>query len=347
MYVHGLGVVGGTAGLPYGARTHAPAWANGEAVTTSYQRWHDGITYRATTTGTTSGTSPLDDSAVSWATVDDTYAIYNEKYLSDVSEPTWAIMLALNGETEEDFGGDIHGNVTLANTEIRVNNLPISLTDYLPLYAEDIMVVQTSEAAHTATPATVVADIVMRYGVMAGGHFPYNNKIIPKFTGQMGWYYPAMLPLYHYHVGQDFRYQLRRCLVQGMGAVKPSDYYGQTNPKFGENRSLEMLGLVDIKSPAGASGVPASDKDGEFKVAVSLQVTRGTMLDFAEAGATTYWDMNTSGADVSAGGYSGMLCKGYFRASDGSVKRDLAVDDVIEVDAIYRVTMHRGTAGEP
>jgi len=345
-YPQAILFTGGAAGLPGGAKTHAPTWVDGETVTSSDQRWWAGITYRATVSGTTSGTSPLDDTGVTWATVADTYALMNEPYLLDVSEPTWAIWLALNGQPEEDFGGDIHGGVTLVDTIISVDGNVVTLQDDLPVYAVDIEVKQTATLAHTAAPATPVADAVMTYGCRPGGDFPYLNRLIPRFAGLRGLYYCGMLPLYHYLVDGSV-YLARRCLLQFGGSARPSDYYGTANPQFGPGNSLQQLALVEIASPEGAGGGPASDKEGPFFAAVSLEMTRDSMENFEGPGAGTSWDMNTSGVDVSGGGYTGMTVKGYFRVSDGTTKKAVSAGDVIEARGVYRVRLHRGSAGNP
>jgi hypothetical protein len=347
MYAQGLAVVGGTAGLPLGARTHAPLWVSGESVEVSYQRWYEGVTYRATTQGITVGSSPLDDTAVTWVEVSDTYAIYSEEYLRDVSEPTWAVWLAMDGNTEEDFGGDIHGGINLSNTTLLLNNYPVTLTDYLPLYGDSIEVIQEGIGYHSASPEVPIFTATMTYNTLAGGDFGYRNQLKFLTNGFMGAYYPAMLPLYHYNVAENFRYQLRRATVQGASASIPSDYYGQTNPQQGNTTGLQLLGLVDVKSPKGSGGIPHTDTQGEFTLAVSLEVTAPSLLSFELDGARAFWDMNTGSADPTLNGYIGLLCKGYFCASDGTIKKPIVANETLTVDGIYRVRMSRGSAGEP
>lgn len=413
-YPQAILFTGGAAGLPAGEKTHAPTWEDGEAVLSSDQRWWAGTTYRATSAGTTDGTSPLDDAGVSWTSVADTYALTNEPYLLDVSEPNWAIWLALNGQPEEDFGGDIHGGVTLNEMIVSVDGSIIALQQDLPVYASDIDVKQISTLAHTAEPGTPVANAVMTYGCRPGGDFPYSNRITLLYDGLRGLYYCGMLPLYHY-LAIGFKFLTRRCMVQfGLGA-RPSNYYGIANPKFGQSNSLQSLALLELGSPKGASGIPAADKEGDFFAAVSLEMTRDSMENFEGSGATTYWDMNTSGVDpryrqftgsisgttltvsaigagdrpalsvgtsltgpgvaigtiitglgtgtggagtytinisqtvssaaLLAGGYTGMAVKGYFRVSDGTTKKVISAGDVIEARGVYRVRLHRGTAG--
>lgn len=345
MYPQAILATGGGAGLPGGDKTHAPTWANGEAVLSTDQRWWEGVTYRATNSGTTSGTSPLDDTGVTWAVVADTYATFNEKYLVDISEPTWAAWLSVNGQPEEDFGGDIHGGVTLTETEVLADGLVVSPPDYTAIYASEITVKQKATAAHTGDPSTVIADLEMIFGCVPGGVFPYANRITPRSTALLGLYYPAMMPLYHYYA-DGFVYLVRRCLAQGKGAAKPSDYYGQANPAFGAGNGLQLMALVELGSPRGAGGVPAVDKEGRFIAAVSLEVTRDTMLNFENDGARSFWDMNTGGSDPSGGGYSGSALKAYFRAKTGDVKKTIAAGEHIQARGVYRVSLQSGTVAD-
>lgn len=349
MHAQGLTAVGGQAGLPWGERTHAPKWANGEVVQASYQRWWQGVSYRATGPGTTSGTSPLNDTGVGWAVVADTYAGTSERYLADVSEPFWAIWLALNGNAEEDFGGDIHGNVILDTLTVSMGGQAITPTDYEPVYARNIEVKQDGRGVHAAAPGVAVFTYTQTYSAVPGGTFPYRNTIRPIYSGSMGLYYPGMLPIYHYQPGSGFRFSLRRAIVQNKAPAIPSDYYRQSNPRYGNNNSLQIMGLVELGSPRGAGGVPAADKTGAFFAAVSLEMTRASMLDFTEAGALTYWDMNTGGADPSdpEQGFQGMLCKGYFRARTGNFKRPVMAGVPIVAEGIYRVRLFTGSAGDP
>lgn len=350
-YPNALIVSGGSAGMPFAAQTMAPPWVTGEAVLTNYQRTVDGVNLRATAGGTTGASKPSaaggSDGAVTWAvTAPDNYRLVSDIELVDVSEPWFAIWMALNGQTEEDFGGDIHGGTTLDTLTVLVDGREVTPTAYVPLYGSTITIRQKVNAAHTAAPATTVATFTIDYTVAPGGDYRYKTEMKALYSGLIGLFYPGMLPMYAY-LPSLTGYRVRRCLVPSMAPVKPNTYAGQANPKYGELPALQLACLSQLGVTRGSGGVPAADQTGDRFVCHSLEMTRDSMLGYANTGATAYWDMNTSGVDARAGGFTGHLVKGYFRANDGSVKIAIAANQKLIWEGVYRSRMFLGQAGDP
>ena len=347
--LNSIRVISTNNGLPLQEHTTPPPYVSGKSYQEHERVRVNGRLYYSTADGVSGGTPPsheiageanaVADGPISW--VYETFDVFgeDETYISrPVSEPIFAAWLSFDGETEEDFGGDQHENHRAATLRIAVDGLEQTMTDGERRYGSNIAVYQVSELYHSADPTTTVANDHFHCAFGPDGRMNVQGKIDPLFDYQLGQFYPWMVVLAHYD--QVVRgYVARELEFPGVGRERISDNYGVANPKLGEDKALELAAYGSSLHVRPLSANTPS-RSGDVAFSMVAGTTAAIMENFENAGATTYWDKNTDGSDVSNGGNSGMAVKGYWRAN-GSTPIQRTADDVFALRRIHGCSCRR------
>lgn len=328
---------------PWRSQTDAKVWKTGELILLNQVRKYGANYYYATVAGTTGATPPthtsgaISDGGVTW-----TYRAITSYDLVDSaiqvagSQLEYAYeMKPLGATTKEDVGGALHGNEVQTALSIFVGNNKATLLDNTWLTGDLISFKEENYSTHSqigggATP--VVKTSLVR--TFKRQWVEMYHKHVMQMQVELGYFYPHMYPLLHYH-GASNKYAVRKFWSPGDGDRKCSDFYNQSNPFVGRTKDTLMIAYGDCLQPNGSGGVPTTQTPPlQFSAWLSIDPSSVDSYDSADS-LFAAKAMNTSGADVSMGGYSSMTSKMYFERYSNRNPRTLAAGDSFECFARY------------
>jgi len=328
---------------PWRKEADAIPWASGQVVLQNQVRKSDNKYYYATADGTTGATAPthtsgtVSDGGVSWTyRVDSGYNLLDHRIQAAGSQLEYAYEIKPSGAVnKEDVGAALHGNETQTSYSIYVGGTKASLLNGEWRVGDSVQIVESLYSTHSeiggGTTPVVVTSLSRTFKRQ---HVEVTHKHTLQMAAELGYFYPHMWPLLHYSsIGQ--KYGVRKLWTPGDGYRLCADFYGQSNPFVGKTKDLLMVATGDAMQPNGVSGTPSSatpplsfmawlsvdpDSVDYYKDASSLFATKA---------------MNTSGADVSAGGFSSMTSKMYFERYSADNPVSLPNGYSFECRAIY------------
>jgi hypothetical protein len=332
---------------PWTPQSDPPTWTNGEAVLQYQVRKYNGRYYYATAAGTTGATPPthssgtVSDGAVSWTQRDSSgYELTDHRIHAAGSQLEYAYEIKPTGASSyNDVGGAVHGNETQTSYELLVDGVAVNLPSSTWAIGETVTMNEVLEVTHSQTGAAVVVNTKLsrrfaRDCVTISHEHTLNTQTI------FGYFYAAMWPLLHYS-STGAKYGVQRLYSPGDGWRECSDYYGVNNPFVGRTKDLVMIAEGDAFQPDGVAGVPTA-VDPAYKFVAWVKVTPESVKSYQDA-RRIYASkaMNTSGADVSSGGYSSMTSKMYFERYSNAVPITEASGTIIRCSAQYGLTVER------
>lgn len=298
----------------------AKVWASGVAVKKSQVRKYGANYYYAGTDFTTGATPPthtsgtVSDGGGNWTfRAITSYGIVDSAIHVAGSQLEYAYQMKPTGATDdEDVGGALHGNEVQTSLKISVGNLPATLSTGQWLTGDlisfkEVIYSTHSEIGSGLTPIinTVLERIFKRQWI------EIHHKHTLAMDVTLGYYYPHMWPLLHYH-GAANKYAVRKVWSPSDGDRLCANFYGQVNPFIGRTKDTLMVAYGECLQPDGGGGIPTA-------IAAPLQFAAWISIDPSSVDSYAKADslfaakaMNTSGADVSAGGFSSMTSKIYF-----------------------------------
>lgn len=328
---------------PWAPETAAPVWQSGEAVLQNQQRRYGTNTYYAQADGTTGATPPthtsgsVSDGGVTWVYMSESsYSLTDHRIQAAGSQLEYAYQIQPSGASAlEDVGGAMHGNETQTAVQWYLSGAAVTPPTKAWLVGQDIEVKETIQATHSeigggSTP--VVNTTLRRRFTPTGVEVEHEHTM--QTAGTFGWFYAHMWPLLHYSsTGQ--KYGITEIWSPGDGSRKCSDWYGVSNPFVGRTKDVLMVARGECLQPDGSGGVPTNDA-APYRFAAWLSVSPESVDNYRHAvGTMAGKAMNTSGVDVSSGGYSSMTSKMYFERVSSSVGLAYAANDVIRCRAFY------------
>jgi len=332
---------------PWRTEADAIQWAAGQSVLTNQVRKNAGRYYYATGAGATGATPPTHTSgSVSDGTVTWTYRATSGYDLTDHriqavgSQLEYAYEIKPTGAAnKEDVGGALHGNETQTALAFLVGSTPVSLGDATWASGDGVTINESITATHSeigggATPVvlTKLTRTFLRQYVEVA------HKHTLQMAAAVGYFYSHMWPLLHYD-GPANKYAMRRVWSPCDGYRNCADFYGQTNPFVGRTKDLLMVGYGDALQPNGSGGVPSVEA-APLSFVVWLAVDPSSVGNYADAARIfASKAMNTSGIDVSAGGFSSMTSKMYFEKYSSITPKALLSGAVIECSARYGLAL--------
>lgn len=296
----------------------SPEWQSGESVYANQERKYGANYYYATSTGTTGATPPthtsgtVSDGSVSWTYRASSYSLVSSQIQATGSQLEYAYRFKPTGATAfEDVGGSLHGNEAQASQTITVDGVDPTLSDGEWAQGDGVVIAEVIEATHSETGATVIVDTSLTRTFRVPYVTVEHNHTF-NVACEVGWFYGAMWPLLHYHGGTGQKYALDRLYSLSEGVTRCADYYGNSDAETPGAADYAIFGWGRCFQPDGVGGVPTS-QSAPNGFALWCEVTPETVGYHQGMSATrTNKDMNTSGADVSAGGASSMVSKMYF-----------------------------------
>jgi hypothetical protein len=332
---------------PWTLEADAPLWETGVAVLQYEIRKYGTRYYYATADGTTGATPPthssgtVSDGTVSWTQRDDSgYNLTDHRIHAAGSQLEYAYEIKPTGASAfQDVGGDIHGNETQDSLVIQVGGLAASLDDGVWAVGDSVAFHEVISATHSQIGggATQVVETELTRTFLRQ-HVEVSHRHTLQMAAQFGYFYAHMWPLLHYSV-PGFKYGVQRIWSPGDGDRYCEDFYGVSNPFVGRTKDLVMAAYGDALQPDGAAGVPSAVAAPNGFVAwlaidpSSVDNYNSATRIFAAKG------MNTSGVDVSAGGYSSMTSKMYFERYSNATPTSVASGAVIECVAQYGLAL--------
>lgn len=310
---------------PWQPQADAPAWETGEAVLQNQVRKSFGRYYYALGSGTTGATAPTwssgsgSDGTVSWQQRDASgYDLLDHRIQAAGSQLEYAYQIKPSGAaSREDVGGALHGNEIQTSMALYVGGTQATLADFEWRVGDWVGIKENITATHSqigggTTP--VVLTVLVRNFLRQSVEIRHKHTL--QFSSELGYFYSHMWPLLHYSsVGQ--KYGLQSLWSPSDGYRLSSSYYGQTNPFVGRVKDLIVAGYGSAFQPNGGGGVPATTP-APLQFVAWLAVDPDSVDNFKDAREFfCAKDMNTSGADVAAGGYSSMTSKIYFERYSG------------------------------
>lgn len=319
---------GSTTG-PYTPEADCPAWQTGEDVLQYQERKSDGKYYYADADGTTGATAPthssgsVSDGTVSWTYRDETsYALTDHRIQAAGSQLEYAYQVKPTGATAlEDVGGALHGNEAQTSEQWYLSGAPVSVPTAAWLVGDEIMLAEEIDVTHSEIGggSTVINETMLKYFVRAAG-VTVEHSHDWQVGGEFGYYYPHMWPLLHYSsVGQ--KYGVRRLWSPSDGDRLSSDWYSVSNPFVARVKDLLCIAYGDALQPDGSGGVPTTTP-ATLGFVASLKVDPESVDGYKDARSVFMAKaMNTSGVDVSSGGFSSATNKIYFERYSGEAPK--------------------------
>lgn len=315
------------------SRTGAVTWATGQTILLNQVRKYGNNHYYATVAGTTGATPPTHGSgAVSDGGVTWTFRTITSFDLVDSaiqvagSQLEYAYEIQPDGAAAlEDVGGALHGNEVQTALTISVDNFPITPIVGTWSIGDVVGFKEVGYSTHSEIgggTAPIIHTTMIRTFKRGYVDMHHNNEVAVEST--FGYYYPHMLPLLHYH-GAANKYAVQKVWSSGDGYKESADYYGISNPIVGRTKDTLMVAYGECLQPNGSGGVPSNiPAPLSFAAWVSVDPTS---VDYYDNANSIYAGkaMNTSGIDVSAGGFSSSTTKLYFEKYAGNNPQTLPV----------------------
>lgn len=328
---------------PWRKESDAKVWGAGQAVLKNQVRRHAGRYYYAVDDGTTGATPPthttgtVSDGGVDWTyRANSSYDLVDSVIHVAGSQLEYAYEMKPTGATnKEDVGGALHGNEVQTALKIAVGNLSVVLVDGSWLSGDLITFTEVQHSTHSeigAGSTPIIQTTLTRTFKRQWVEMHHKNDALLDVV--LGYYYPHMYPILHYH-GASNKYAVRKIWSPSDGDRKCSDFYNQTNPFVGRTKDTLMIAYGDCLQPNGSGGVPTTQKAPlEFVAWLSVDPSSVDSYDKADS-LFAAKAMNTSGADVGAGGYSSMTSKMYFERYSNRNPRLVKAGTTFECFARY------------
>ena len=346
-YVHNaLSFLGKDTG-PWLPSTDAPKWASGQTVLKSQVRKWLGNYYYAAADGTTGANPPVhtsgsvSDGGVTWVhRAESGYELPSHQFQAAGSQLEYAYEIKPAGAaSKEDVGGRLHGNETQTSASWRAGAAYITLEDNSWAVGDSIGIKETIDVTHSEIGggSTVIVNTVLNRDFnKSGATVRHRHSLL--LDAELGYFYSHMWPLLHYSAAQQ-KYGVTKVYSPGDGYRKPEDFYSQNNPLVGRTKDFIIQASGPAFQPNGSGGVPstvASPLEARFALKVSpssvAYYPEGNRIFASKA-------MNTSGADVSSGGFSSMTSKMYFERHSSQNPASYSAGSTIDCEAFYGLSL--------
>lgn len=337
---------------PWSPEADAIIWSSGEAVLQYQERKYGANYYYAAGAGTTGGTPPthtsgtVSDGGVSWTyKATSSYDLLDHRIQAPGSQLEYAYQIKPTGASSfEDVGGALHGNETQTALQILLGSSVANPPTQKWLTGDSVNFVENLDVTHSQVGggSTVVNKTVLRRTFAPSGvEIQHTHNF--QTAGEFGYFYPHMWPLLHYS-GLGFKYGVLSLWTPSDGDRICSDWYNVTNPFVGRTKDTVMFAEGECLQPDGAAGVPTTVR-APLRFVASLSISPDS-VDYYRTSKSTFAAkaMNTSGADVSSGGYASMTSKMYFTRNDGLAPTAYASGETITCTAHYGFDIYGNSA---
>lgn len=229
------------------ARWQPPAWQTGVAVAVGDEVQNAGYFYRATTAGTTGATAPThtsgnaSDGNVNWQSWSESTYLIIASDVDYASEREYAMFADIGGTTSG-IGGQTHGNEAVTARTILVDGvaLDIDSADYTAVTeGAAISISETLQISHDSDATLASATLNRTYTPGAATH--NLTMSITTTSVDIGWLYPAMLPIVRYDgsAGEDVFDTVR----YGDSEITLGDYVSQNDPSVDIGAALSAAAI--------------------------------------------------------------------------------------------------------
>lgn len=249
-------------------------------------------------------------------------------------------MKPVGATQDEDVGGALHGNEVQESYLIYVGNLSSKPDVGVWTIGGDIAIKEYiysthSEIGNGLTP--IIKTQLIRTFKRQWLEIHHKHEI-QRDDVTLGYFYPHMYPILHYH-GATQRYIVDELWSPSDGSRNPALYYGQRNPIVGRTKDTLMIAYGQCLQPTGVQGVPSA-QEAPLRFATWISVSPNSVDNYNKADSIFAGkSMNTSGIDVSAGGYSSMTVKMYFERYSAASPVTLKSGESFECTARYGLSL--------
>lgn len=244
-------------------------------------------------------------------------------------------MKPLGATAKEDVGGAMHGNEVQTALSIYVGNNKANLIDNTWLTGDLISFKEENYSFHTqigSGTVPIVKTTLLR--TFKRQWVEMYHKHVMQMQLELGYFYPHMWPLLHYH-GAANKYAVLKLWSPGDGDRFCSDFYRQKNPFVGRTKDTVMVAYGDCLQPNGSGGVPTT-QPAPFTFAAWLAVDPSSVASYKDANRLFLSKaMKTSDKDFIGGGYESMTSKMYFERYSSVSPKTLEAGESFECFARY------------